>query len=414
MGLFAEVFDTTRNQASDFAAAETVLMLGALRPEPCTLASVHAINSTLLLNRCCSPQFYNLVIKGRIQFRCRRDKDGNRESPRQQLIQRMGDERYFYAWPETRDEYEPGRFRNKPEVCEAVRRMLAGDSYKTGIPDLDARVARALELFSAIDQNHYADGGQASEDCYEKPREWFFRTALEAVKRDVPENEEHRELSELIEKLGADPGVSGRSAAYDAIDKYTNDDKLVDAAKDIVDGVYNSSVAHSLGARFLSSSRKIRLGSRFHLTTQPREASIHYAEQPNDTSEVPKNCGISWQLIHEAIPLTEKINKYESKDAAEKLAKVLAKDHVARFAQPIAKGTLAMGASSVAAAASGVAVLTFGGAVASWSAPALLLISAITGVATGVSQFVEQRVTKRNEGDLARRIEQQLNGWLDQ
>lgn len=400
MGLFAEVFDTTRIAPEELAAAKTILMLGALQPDPCSLASVHAINSCFILNECREPEFYSLVIKGRIRFH-RRTSDGNPESPREELIRRMGIEPYFcYAWPET---FHPSTHQPELRLCADVRRRLSGKKVYFSDDALRSRIEGALELFSAIEQ---------APPFQEHPRTNSFHTSLGAAVEDIPKDEEHAGVRQLVGQLASDARASRRSSTYQMIDDAAFDAGTKQRAKDVVDACYNSAVAHSLGAQFLSSRRLIDLGGNFHQSNAPTKsvlACIDESEEARGHLAYLMDQPLSWKLVYDVMAQISSFNQFDAVIAKRRLAENLADKSLAvRIQRSMLHGTLTAGVAVVSVAVP--QLLIFEGGVANWS---MLSAATLAFVAGSSSEFLKLGQTKSIPKKRADTIEKRLSGWLD-
>lgn len=396
MAFYAELFDTERTDRVELCAAETILKLSALKPTPCELATVHAINSKLLLDICPSQPFYDLIIKERIRFRWL--SEGH--SPRQEFCDRLGHERYFHAWPETRTRDGNGGYKNLLDVCEAVRRILLGDRTTTGIESLDARISRAQELFSAIEQSGYRE--------LEQRRSHVFREAMSVVVNDIPKDDEHIDVKNLITELAAKPDLDGRSTAYHAIEtkefgstiKNEQAERIKAQAQDIVNAVYNRSVAHSLGATNLLSSRSVvkNLGNGFHGTSHALRASIQCIELPDADARLQPliKRHITWEQVLDALPDQEKpLTKSGSDKARGNLADALAKSSLQVVCIPYISAT------------SGAIILGLTEMLAGWAA--IPLTGLLTPAGVALNNYATEAVTK----GMKTKIRAELKGFLD-
>lgn len=400
MGLFAEVFDTTRNEPEEMAAARTILMLGALQSEPCSLASIHALNSRFILDGCRDPEFYCLVCDGRIRFHRRKVQSGGPASLRAELIHRMGDEPYFcYGWPETFDRESGRPIRS---LCLDVRRRLSGKKVSIKDSDLEARIESALELFAAIERApHFEETGRTD-----------FHGTVRAAIPGIPRDEKHVRVRQLISQIAGDDRIRGRSIAYKAIEAAAFDGDTKKLAKDVIDGCYNSAVARSLKARFLSSRRLIDLGGNFHRRRSPLRSVMTYVDQPVDaTSNLSflVKQPITWRLVHETLSIVRDFDLPDLKIARRRLAENLAdKSPAVLLKRAATHGTLQVGAGAVIGATTGILIAN--GGIADWF---LLSTAALTFASATATEFVKLKQAKEAPKAKAAVIERQLAGWLD-
>lgn len=402
MAFYAELLDTARILPEELRAAKTVLMLAALRPEPCELTSVHAFNSKLLLDECDDGAFYDLVIHGRIRFRWTAGEDGQLRSPRKEFCERLGVEPYFYyAWPEI---VEPGgseRQAMRQDVCDLVRRIILGDPASTGISSLDSRVSTAKELFAAIEQSRY-----------EKPelqRRTVFRKSLLAAVSDIPTTEEYHVLRSVSSELAANGEIDGRSRAWRAIESKQLSAEQEAQAKDVVDAAYSRSVAHSLQANLLSSRRLVPLGSSFHRAGKPRSARLRCfkAVEDNEHLKALISKPITWTAILEALSSQLlPLSTYGADNARTALAHKLSKQEWLVGTMPVV--TAALGAAAGGLAPGAMAAVGLAGALPAWAAIPLAMLGA-----GGFVRFDKPAVNLL-ENHRAQQIKRDIDGWLDE
>lgn len=399
VGLFAEVFDTTRVAPAEIAAAQTILMVGALKPEPCELASIHAINSKFILDECRSDVFYRLVREGRVRFRRRRNELGLIESPREDLIRRMGQERYFnLAWPETFDSDSGTILQGR---CADVVKALKNQRVYFNCDSLQSRVEAAKELFAAID---------ASPVYEEKPRPVFRDTVLAAIPR-IPSGPDYVGLRELIQSIVASGRIAGRSQAYFEIEKSHEPDRTKELARDFFDECYNRDVARSLEAEFFSSRRLLDLDRHREPGSSSIWSRISYAQSNEFSCEHLDQLisqPISWEIIGRALGNLNELGPNKLKAAREMVLGDLGRSD-GPVPETKRNAIRVIFAASTVVASAVQCYLAFDGGIGGWIAVDILLCAAVAPVVYDLTGKAETLAKK--ERDERNRVS--LNGWLD-
>jgi hypothetical protein len=401
MPLFAEVLDTVRTSPEETAIARAILMVGALQPGGSTLATIHAINSVSILDGCRDDSFRQLVAKGRISFAWLQNDDGSLRSPREELMSRLGTERYFFAWPETRDVDGAGAPITLSDPCRYARLRLGPKSKRPALAGgpLDDRLQAADELFHAIEER-----AKVVPPQIEQERRGEFTAILRRAAADMPKEATYDAARAIVSELArTGPIDSKRSNAYAAIEAAAGDSEVAFQAKDVVDAAYNRAIAFSLGASLLSSRRAVSLTSGFHGDAGVLHAPIrviedsHLDERLRSLNTLP----MTWNGIRDALAtFGADLNLYDSRDARDKLSEAMAKDDWRVKRMPIISAGAAAGIGTTVTLALGVALT-----------PMILGPLAILGVMAGVA--FDSFAGEHQEKIIARKFRTTLDGWMD-
>lgn len=359
MGFYCELFDTVRLEPNEFAVASTILKLGALSNWPPVFAAIHAINSPLVLEQDEHSLFCGLVARGRIRFLHL----PNGRGPREEFIERLGQEIHFHTWPETQD------FRN--DLWKQAKESIRSGKPRTESETLNARLGRALELFSAIDQFRR----NTPELKAEEERHTEFHNAISQIPSFCLPGAEWDELRHLLTRVVALKRRGSRSEVYRAIEEDPNVSvELETQAKEVVDALFNRTVAKTLRQSFWSTRRHVRLESSLHLSSRPVELKLATSENvgEDEAAGVPRHgLRITWRDIKDVLgDIGENQNRWDNELAKAKLAEKVASRQVNVAFLPAAAGaTFLINAyypEPISAALTAVGML-FGGRLKDWA-----------------------------------------------
>lgn len=303
--LFASLLDTARIEAREKASAKTILMLSALSASSCELATIHAINSKLLLDDCTySEDFLHLVRLGRIRFRILPDGKG----PREELARRLDFERYLGAWPEIYE--DPTSFPGKliPEYTRPAqeflldRKPLSSPCKVTGNDNLDRRLNRARRFFEAIEAAHESNAPES-----EVSRKDEFERLVMLIPDSAARHGEDQRLLSMFKTILRDER-SSRAKLWEKIDTCSmgtidadDAERLRARAKVWVNRANDSAIAYSLESRLLSCDSEVALGPELQQSASTRRAEIHARPlSPGQVRDLAR-FGIDWKHVHVAL-----------------------------------------------------------------------------------------------------------------
>lgn len=251
---YSSLFDTGSKDALELQLAEALLRVHTLMEQGPTLTALHAINSTLILDRCASdPYFLALVEKGAVRFRAR----WNGVAPRElfkQMLSSTGDV-YLGAWGTQIIESQDERRKLSARLNEG--RETSGVST-----EVDERLERLRRLLDAIDTSTKNCGPLAREGSYTIP----FKTLFEEKVRRTQQSADpcSGSLVGVLGDLAREQIPHGnRTDLYRAIDRRQCSEELKSDLKAFVDTTTNQLVAESLGLRGHYHSAYRGVGSVF-------------------------------------------------------------------------------------------------------------------------------------------------------
>jgi hypothetical protein len=423
--LFASLFDTARVQARERAAAQTLLILTALSASPSELATIHAINSKLLLHDCAgSDDFLHLVRLGRIRFRILPDGKG----PREELARRFGFERYLGAWPEIYEKSTSLRGKLIVEYTRPAqefllnREPLRGLSPVTGNQSLDHRLHRARLFFEAIEAAH-----ESISPNREKVRQGEFERLVARIPDAATRQGEDQGLLSLFKTVLRDE-TSSRAKLYEKIDTTPmdhmhEDDAVVlrERAKSWINRANDSAMAHSLNSRLLGCDSEAPLAPELQQSGLTRPAEIRARHLSGDQVRAFAEYKIEWKHVRTAVEPAQ-ARDGEMEDAFSRLTSILGafdlKDSQLKAGTAVLSALAAAAAVVVApdAGASGFLV-ELQGALGGHSVLFGAVSAALAILSTSADmKFIQHRVNAfvvEQKAARARSKLETMRGWLD-
>jgi hypothetical protein len=400
-------------------------MLHALSSTPCELATIHAINSQLVLHDClASDDFIALVRLGRVRFRVLPGASSvppEQRGPRVELSRRFAVDRYLYvAWPEL-SETGASRKHNVDYARKAAEYLFNPVGLPTKCPALDERLHRANQFFSALEH------AQSLNYAVEQPRQQQFESlalkAPESIEADHPEA-----AARLRSVLRGDN--RSRAAIYERID-VKSEDKAVNGAnrvdgwakyaKAAIDMAYDSAVAHSLESRLLSCPKAATIGPQLQQSRAPVQVEVNVRQLTDQQLRELRGLDVQWKHVRAALGDGD-LRDGDQEEAFVRLSTLLSNSHLEKSVPRVLKvggdalGALGAVASWVISKEAGYFVEVPGSLAASITlSPVVAAASSwIAGSKTFASamESINERVTEwRRPRTTAKLI--RMRGWLD-
>ena len=397
--MFCELFDMAWSAPEEQAAARTILMLNALRENPCELSATHAVASDLILDDCATdPHFRALVEARRIRFRLR----PNGESIRQSLIASLRDHTYrMDSWRGIWPEAESGDWKMAADLREAAVAVLQGDKARTGHDGLDKRLDNADALLRSIEKAGYT--------VPELPHAELFARLVRNSRRFI--RSEFVPVGELLENIVTDLTAANtridRSSLYTAIEKAPQGyEKL---AKGVVDSLKSRAVAYSLDENLLSMERAALVTGAHSSDEHAQDADIDIIG--SDKVKDVEALALEWKDVHQVskLALGDRPTATDVEIAREKIVAILSER---RFAAPSRNvgAVVSKGASAAAAAGTGYLVLSLTGALSAVAVATLNAVAVALGAmaVAAVAHHSAEVVKAQYKAD----TERKLGFWL--